>query len=106
MSLTFQYNKSKGKPHPFEICGNLDWDVIKEKLAKLKDRAATDEAFATALARESGDDAAKIKFGFAGLKASNEAGNFFAALGWPLAMPVLDGFDLLLSFFVQCLLSL
>lgn len=58
-----QYNKSKGKPHPFQTCGRLDWDVIKEKLAKLKERAVTDEPFAAALARESGEDAGKIKFG-------------------------------------------
>ena len=64
----FKYNKSKGKPHPFETCGELDWDVIKEKLAKLKERAATDEVFAAALARESGDDATKIKFGITGTK--------------------------------------
>jgi hypothetical protein len=59
----FQYNKSKGKAHPFETCGMLDWDVIKEKVTKLKERAATDLTFAAALARESGEDAAKIKFG-------------------------------------------
>ncbi len=61
----FQYNKSKGKAHPFETCGTLDWDVIKEKVTKLKERAATDLTFAAALARESGEDAAKIKFGAA-----------------------------------------
>jgi hypothetical protein len=43
LATFFQYNKSKGKAHPFEICGVLDWDVIKEKLTKLKERAATDE---------------------------------------------------------------
>ena len=43
----------------------LDWDVIKEKVTKLKERAATDLTFAAALARESGEDAAKIKFGAA-----------------------------------------
>ena len=64
-AFIFQYNKSKGKGHPFETCGMLDWDVIKEKVTKLKERAATDLTFAAALARESGEDAAKIKFGAA-----------------------------------------
>ena len=32
-------------------------------MIKLQERAATDETFAAALARESGEDASKIKFG-------------------------------------------
>lgn len=39
--------------------------MIKEKVTKLKERAATDLTFAAALAKESGEDAAKIKFGAA-----------------------------------------
>lgn len=42
-------------------------------MEKLKERAATDEAFAAALARESGEDAAKIRFGLAGSKNNAEA---------------------------------
>lgn len=58
-----QYNKVKGKPHPFISCGSdLDYDVIREKIRKLKERAATDPPFAAMLARESADAANEAEF--------------------------------------------
>lgn len=52
-----QYNKVKGKPHPLENPDLiLDFDVIREKVRKLKERSNLDPAVAALLARESDDN--------------------------------------------------
>lgn len=49
-----QYSKIKGKPHPLEDPSiNLDFDIIREKIRKVKERAAIDTSFALFLNRES-----------------------------------------------------
>ena len=52
-----QYNKSKQKPHPFlDGSINMDFDVIKEKIRKVKERVQVDPSFAAFLKRESDGD--------------------------------------------------
>ncbi len=58
-----QYNKIKGKPHPFEMGIELDFDIIREKVRKLKERAASDASFAAMLARESDERPVAIGLG-------------------------------------------
>jgi len=55
-----QYNKVKGKAHPLEDDRiDTDADVIREKIRKFRERARTDQNFATFLLRES--DGLKIE---------------------------------------------
>ena len=57
-----QYNKVKQKPHPFEDDKMItDYDVIREKIRKFKERSRIDTNFAAFLARES--DEAKSEEG-------------------------------------------
>ena len=57
-----QYNKVKQKPHPFEDDKMItDYDVIREKIRKFKERSRIDSNFAAFLARES--DEAKSEEG-------------------------------------------
>jgi len=47
------YNKLKGLPHPTEVVGNLDDDVIKVKLRRLRERVCSDSDFAANVAAAS-----------------------------------------------------
>ena len=73
-----QYNKVKQKPHPFEDDKMItDYDVIREKIRKFKERSRIDTNFAAFLARES--DEAKSEEGMESWKTTKffEVNNSF-----------------------------